>query len=145
MDPSQAVDLSSLLSKEANDSKELEEVYLCLEACSSIVWGKPEKMEKVCLVTTGATAPFPELVQAALQPESLQRLSANGFTKLIFQCGQTFTSFNNLLPTDHKGLDIEAFDFKADGLNREMRLCQAREGIANNGLVICHAGRFPKP
>ncbi|PMD56921.1 glycosyltransferase family 1 protein [Hyaloscypha bicolor E] len=97
-------------------------------------------MEKVCLITTGATAPFPELVQAVLKPESLQLLADNGFTKLIFQCGQTFKSFENLMPTDHKGLDIEVFDFKADGLNREMRMCQAHEGIANNGLVICHAG-----
>jgi len=101
-------------------------------------------MEKVCLITTGATAPFPELVQAVLKPESLQQLADNGFTKLIFQCGQTFKSFENLMPTDHKGLDIEVFDFKADGLNREMRMCQAHEGIANNGLVICHAGMFYK-
>ncbi|KAE9377958.1 glycosyltransferase family 1 protein [Stipitochalara longipes BDJ] len=97
-------------------------------------------MNKVCLITTGATAAFPELVQAALRPDCLQTLADNGFTKLIFQCGDTFNLFNNMIPVDLKGLDVEAFDFKAAGLNQEMRECQARDGVSKKGLLICHAG-----
>ena len=140
-DPFDSINITSdadQLSEEA-----LEAIYLrLLTACDSGSWDTPSKMNKVCLVTTGATAAFPELVKAALLPESLQAFADNGFTKLIFQCGATFTSFNEMMPIDLKGLNIEAFDFKAAGLNREMRECQAKDGVSKKGLLICHAGRL---
>lgn len=120
----------------------LEDICLRLFNAGSDIWEMEPRIHKVCFVTTGATAAFPELVQAALSPECLQVLADNGFTKLNFQCGDTFRSFNDLLPADLKGLDIEAFDFNKDGLNREMRECQAREGVSKKGLLICHAGMF---
>jgi beta-1,4-N-acetylglucosaminyltransferase len=100
------------------------------------------KMSKVCLITTGATAKFPELIQAALMPECLQAFVDNGFTHLNFQCGETFSTFNGLKPVDTKGLDITAFDFNKNGLNKEMRACQAKDGVSKKGLLICHAGMF---
>ena len=48
------------------------------------------------------------------------------------------------MPVDLKGLDIEAFDFKAAGLNQEMRECQAKDGVSAKGLLICHAGMLLK-
>lgn len=97
-------------------------------------------MIKECLITTGATAQFPELVTAALTPECLQAFVDNGFTHLNFQCGAAFSSFEDLKPQDTKGLDIKAFDFNKKGLNKEMRACQRKEGVSEKGLVICHAG-----
>jgi len=97
-------------------------------------------MIKECLITTGATAKFPELIQAALTPECLQAFADNGFTHLNFQCGETFSSFNDLKPVDTKGLDIKAFEFNKNGLNKEMRACQEKDGVSKKGLLICHAG-----
>lgn len=97
-------------------------------------------MIKECLITTGATANFPELIQAALTPECLQAFADNGFTHLNFQCGETFSSFQELKPVDTRDLDIRAFDFNKDGLNKEMRACQAVDGVSKKGLLICHAG-----
>jgi len=97
-------------------------------------------MTKECLITTGATAEFPELIQAALSPECLKSFVENGFTRLNFQCGASISSFQDLKPSDTKGLDINAFDFNKNGLNKEMRACQAKEGVSQKGLVICHAG-----
>jgi beta-1,4-N-acetylglucosaminyltransferase len=102
-------------------------------------------MIKECLITTGATAKFPELIQAALAPECLQAFADNGFTHLNFQCGETFSSFNDLKPVDTKGLDIKAFDFNKNGLNKEMRACQEKDGVSKKGLLICHAGMMAAP
>jgi beta-1,4-N-acetylglucosaminyltransferase len=97
-------------------------------------------MIKECLITIGATAKFPGLIQAALTPECLQAFVDNGFTRLNFQCGESFGSFESLRPVDAKGLEIKAFDFNKNGLNKEMRACQANKGVSMKGLVICHAG-----
>jgi beta-1,4-N-acetylglucosaminyltransferase len=97
---------------------------------------------KVCLITTGATAKFPELIQAALAPDCLQSFVDNGFTHLNFQCGESFNSFDDFKPADTKGLDIQAFDFNKSGLNKEMRACQGKAGVSDKGLLICHAGMF---
>lgn len=97
-------------------------------------------MIRECLITVGATAKFPELIQAALSPECLQVFVDNGFTRLNFQCGESFDLFKITRPTDTKGLEISAFDFNKNGLNKEMRACQAKESVSMKGLVICHAG-----
>jgi beta-1,4-N-acetylglucosaminyltransferase len=104
--------------------------------------GKNGKVMKVCLITTGATAKFSELIQAALAPDCLQAFVDNGFTHLNFQCGESFSSFDAFKPADTKGLNIQAFDFNKSGLNKEMRACQAKAGISKKGLLICHAGMF---
>jgi beta-1,4-N-acetylglucosaminyltransferase len=100
-------------------------------------------MIKECLITTGATAKFPELVEAALSERCLKKFVENGFTRLTFQCGDSMEEFSSLKPVDTKGLDIRGFAFNKMGLNKEIRDCQAKEGVSEEGLVICHAGQLP--
>lgn len=105
------------------------------------------KMTKECLITTGATAKFTGLIQAALSPECLQAFADNGFTRLNFQCGNSFPDFEDLKPKDTRGLEINAFGFNKHGLLKEMKACQEMNGI-EKGLIICHAGKLslsPKP
>ncbi|EKD14422.1 uncharacterized protein L3040_005745 [Drepanopeziza brunnea f. sp. 'multigermtubi'] len=96
-------------------------------------------MIKECFITTGATARFTELIQAVFAPESLQAFIDNGFTNLNFQCGDSISAFEQLRLTDTRGLVINGFDFNRNGLNKEMRACQAGNS-SRKGLVICHAG-----
>ncbi|KAH6713100.1 glycosyl transferase [Leptodontidium sp. 2 PMI_412] len=97
-------------------------------------------MIKECFITTGATAKFTELIQAALSPECLQAFVDNGFTRLNFQCGESMSAFEELKPTDTRGLEIHGFGFNKNGLTKEMRACQEKESVSRRGLVICHAG-----
>jgi len=97
-------------------------------------------MIKECLITTGATAKFRVLIEAALTPECLQAFVDNGFTNLNFQCGDLLSSWDEMVPEDVKGLKIDKFGFKKEGLNKEMRACQAKDGVRKKGLIICHAG-----
>ena len=97
-------------------------------------------MIKECLITIGATAKFPELIQAALSEECLRKFIECGFTHLNFQYGNSQELFDTLKATDVKGLDIRGFGFDAAGLNKQIRACQAKDGVSLQGLVICHAG-----
>lgn len=105
-------------------------------------------MKKECFITTGATAKFTELIRAALTEESLQAFADNGFTHITIQCGNSLAEYEDLKPADTKGLKIRAFDFNKNGLNKEMRACQAvvkrfeqdNIQVSEKGLCICHAG-----
>jgi beta-1,4-N-acetylglucosaminyltransferase len=97
-------------------------------------------MFKECFVTIGATAKFPELIQAALAPDALEAFVNNGFTRLNLQCGESFDSFESFKPTNTRGLEIKAFSFNMNGLGENMRACQAQKDVSMKGLVICHAG-----
>lgn len=104
---------------------------------------KIEKMDRICFVTTGATAPFPELIAKVLSSECLAEFEKEGFTKMFIQCGDLLTEFKagKLIPP--KGtckLAVEVFDFK-NSLHDDMRLCQAKEGARKQGLIIMHAGK----
>ncbi|PBP18618.1 glycosyltransferase family 28 domain-containing protein [Diplocarpon rosae] len=96
-------------------------------------------MTRECLITTGATAEFPELIKAALTSECLQTFVDNGFTRLNFQCGESMRAFEAVKPTEIPGLVIHGFDFNKNGLSKEMRACQATKS-SEKGLIICHAG-----
>jgi beta-1,4-N-acetylglucosaminyltransferase len=97
-------------------------------------------LHKECFVTIGATAGFEDLLIAAVSNEVLETLSELGFTNLTIQCGTMNQYFSKIKPTDSRGLRITNFDFKAQGLENEMKRCQARTGVSQEGLVICHAG-----
>lgn len=101
------------------------------------------KMHKECLITTGATAVFPQLITAALTPEALEGFTRHGFTKLTFQVGQAMDLFLNTKPPTAEcfGLEIEAFAFN-EGLDNEMRACLAEDGKSLEGMVITHAGEL---
>jgi hypothetical protein len=100
------------------------------------------KMHKECLITSGATAVFPELVTAALTPDALEAFAKHGFTKLTFQVGEAIDLFRRIKPAkaDCFGLEIEVFDFNEHGLDNELRACLAEEGKSLEGMVITHAG-----
>jgi hypothetical protein len=100
------------------------------------------KMHKECLITTGATAVFPELVNTALTPEALEAFARQGFTKLTFQVGESLGLFCRAKPPKDQcfGLELEAFDFNENGLDKELRACLAEEGKSLQGMVITHAG-----
>ena len=99
---------------------------------------------KSCLITIGATAAFPELIQAALEPRSLEKFRATGFTRLMFQCGESLEFFHGLKQVEEmeEGLDIVAFDFNRSGLSEEIKACTEKTGESEQGLVISHAGMF---
>lgn len=97
-------------------------------------------MIKECLITVGATAKFPELIQAALSKTCLQKFIENGFTRLTFQYGDSESLFEILKAVEVNELEIRGFAFDAAGLNKQIRACQAKNGVSVQGLVICHAG-----
>lgn len=103
---------------------------------------KRPHIQKVCLILTGATAAFDELVKAALEPDVLETLRLEGFTSVVFQVGPGLSYYNSLPKSENGVPTIRAFDFKKEGLNSEMRECQRKEGVAEEGLVITHAGKY---
>ncbi|KAI4908235.1 hypothetical protein J4E90_008859 [Alternaria incomplexa] len=100
---------------------------------------------KLCFVTTGATAPFTELVESVLSPTCLDSLREGGFTHLLVQYGSAedvYKQFSKLASaymqetTSSKGdLIIDGIDFNPDGLKTQFQLVQR-----SKGLVISHAG-----
>ncbi|KAB8224684.1 hypothetical protein BDV33DRAFT_144504 [Aspergillus novoparasiticus] len=103
---------------------------------------------KLCFVTVGATASFHLLLQAILDDRFLAALHEANYTHLLVQYGKDSQAlFEELLskyppgsPSRH-GIEIDGFDFNHAGLDREMRLAQARpDDGQNGGLIISHAG-----
>lgn len=95
-----------------------------------------------CLITTGATAPFIELITAAL--DCLDTFRKLGYTRITFQAGDGLSHFHEIRPDDFQGLDVEAFAF-SDGLYAQMRNLKPKweKGgrlVREEGLVITHAG-----
>jgi len=99
---------------------------------------------KLCFVTTGATAPFTELIESVLSPTCLDSLREGGFTHLLVQYGSAadvYKHFSKLASaymqeTPSKGdLVIDGIDFNLDGLKTQFQLVQR-----SKGLVISHAG-----
>lgn len=99
------------------------------------------RARKVCLILTGATAAFDQLVKESLEPAVLQKFRDEGFTDVVFQVGKGLQYYSDL-PKDENGSPaLRVFDFKKDGLTAEMRACQAKKGEAEEGLIISHAGK----
>ena len=97
-------------------------------------------LRRECLVTTGATAPFPELVHSMLQPDCLQALKGEGYTHVTFQVGESLQYWHDISPQNTFGLKLKAFDFHPD-LKTDMRKCLDREGYSK-GSVISAAGKL---
>ncbi|KAI4938448.1 hypothetical protein J4E85_000888 [Alternaria conjuncta] len=109
-----------------------------------MAWNWPSD-SKLCFVTTGATAPFTELIESVLSPKCLDSLREGGFTHLLVQYGSAedvYKQFSRLASayiqetTSSKGdLIIDGIDFNPDGLKTQFQLVQR-----SKGLVISHAG-----
>ncbi|KAG9193779.1 beta-1,4-N-acetylglucosaminyltransferase [Alternaria panax] len=99
---------------------------------------------KLCFVTTGATAPFIELIETVLSSSCLDALRESGFTHLLIQYGsakdvyQDFSMLAQAYMRESKAkrnLIIDGIDFNPDGLQAQFKLVQR-----SKGLVISHAG-----
>ena len=100
--------------------------------------------EKICFVTTGATAPFTALIQSVLSPSSVDALLGAGFTHLLVQYGTAEDIFNTYATVARKrlqqasakrALKIDGMDFDKHGLRELFTRVQQ-----SKGLVISHAG-----
>ncbi|KAM0557140.1 hypothetical protein ACHAPJ_005403 [Fusarium lateritium] len=101
-------------------------------------------LDRVCLVTVGATTGFKKLTEAALQPTFWQHLNSLGFTELHLQCGPDVAWASNQLALRKEevpsNLVVDIFDVKRNLMKEEMLSCKAADGKRNLGLVISHAG-----
>ena len=102
--------------------------------------------KKLCFVTIGATASFDELIAGALSLAFLTTLRDAGYTDLLLQYGkdgerilQKFLKESALNGVQDYGLKIGGFDFKKDGLEKEMRAAKGEDN-ASEGVVMSHAG-----
>lgn len=102
-----------------------------------------KKVRKECLVTVGATAPFEQLIQAALSPEVLNKLIEKGFTTVNYQYGDSFQLFHEVTANHNSAIKVYGFGFKREGLGADIKKCKKEEGKSEEGLVITHAGKFP--
>ncbi|KAI4683074.1 uncharacterized protein J4E84_006976 [Alternaria hordeiaustralica] len=105
---------------------------------------------KLCFVTTGATAPFTELIESVLSPTCLDSLREGGFTHLLVQYGSAedvYKQFSKLASAyiqenPSKGtLVIDGIDFNPDGLKTQFQLVQRSKGSGS----ILEALRYQIP
>ncbi|KAG7413644.1 glycosyltransferase family 28 C-terminal domain-containing protein [Fusarium sp. MPI-SDFR-AT-0072] len=102
------------------------------------------RLDRVCLVTVGATTGFGKLVESVLQPSFWQYMNSQRFTQLRVQCGPDLVWASKQL-ADRKdnipsGLCIDLFASKKNLMKEEMYLCKDADGKRQLGLVISHAG-----
>ena len=99
---------------------------------------------KLCFVTTGATAPFTELIESVLSPSTLDTLCENGFTHLLVQYGTAKEIFDRFSSAGRTHLEqtgqisvlvIDGIDFDSGGLKAQFKLVQQSKGLA-----VSHAG-----
>jgi len=121
----------------------------------------PATSRKVCFVTVGATAPFDLLIRASVTPSFLQYLASQNYTDLLIQHGKDGDRLlRDLLPEAMfdisdplvdpwaivEGIKISRFDFRKEGLQREMLAARGSSlGYRIAGVVICHAGMLTAP
>ncbi|KAF5579641.1 beta-1 4-n-acetylglucosaminyltransferase [Fusarium pseudoanthophilum] len=101
-------------------------------------------LDRVCLVTVGATTGFGKLVESVLQPRFWQYMHSQSFTQLRVQCGPDL-AWASIQLADHKddipsGLCIDLFASRKNLMKEEMSLCKDADGKRQLGLVISHAG-----
>jgi beta-1,4-N-acetylglucosaminyltransferase len=100
--------------------------------------------QQYCLVTVGATVGFKTLVDGVLHPTFWEFLRSKGFTNLRIQCGpdipwasRKLSSLQGEIP---EGFDVHVFELSRSLMKEEMILCQARQGVRSQGVIISHAG-----
>lgn len=99
---------------------------------------------KLCFVTTGATAPFTELIESVLNSSTIDTLIQNGYTHLLVQYGTAKDIFERSVAAGRSHLEqtgstsgfiIDGIDFNPEGLRAQFMLVQR-----SKGLVVSHAG-----
>jgi beta-1,4-N-acetylglucosaminyltransferase len=103
------------------------------------------RLDRVCLVTVGATTGFGKLVESVLQPSFWQYMNSQRFTQLRVQCGPDLAWASKQLAGRKvnipSGLCIDLFASKKNLMKEEMSLCKDADGKRQLGLVISHAGK----
>lgn len=111
------------------------------------------KVMKVCFVTVGATAAFPDLIAAVANEQFFKLLAEKKFTHLFVQYGahgryQFDSCLDGHYPGDafFHGIDVTGFDFQKD-LNDYMGMAMEKKPYGKHrehqelGLMISHAGK----
>lgn len=110
-------------------------------------------MQKLCLVTVGATADFTTLVEAVCNQDFLEALRNHHYTELRIQYGkggsEIFSNFiaNDRLPSGVALMNrivVEGFGFH-NSLEQDMRLAKGGLESYEEGVIISHAGKLPIP
>jgi beta-1,4-N-acetylglucosaminyltransferase len=108
---------------------------------------------KVCFVTVGATAAFPELIAAVANEQFFKLLAEKSFTHLFVQYGahgreQFDSCLDGHYPGDafFHGIDVTGFDFQKDlsdymGMAMEKKPYSRPHQHQELGLMISHAGK----
>ena len=106
-------------------------------------------MQKLCLVTVGATADFTTLVEAVCNQDFLEALVQHRYTELRIQYGKGGgEAFSRLIAYKQlpsglalvDGIVVEGFDFRAS-LAQDMRLAKGGLESYEEGVIISHAGK----
>nr|OQO23730.1 hypothetical protein B0A51_09037 [Rachicladosporium sp. CCFEE 5018] len=99
--------------------------------------------QKIAFLTTGATATFPALIEAAVSPSFLEALAAQQYTELAVQHGadgqQLYDRLVSKAESSGSGVKVTGFALDKTGLGRHMRRAQSSNN-AEEGVVIAHAG-----
>lgn len=110
----------------------------------------PPPLSKTAFITVGATASFKSLLEYVLSPPLLSAFASKSYTRLVLQCGPSLEFVRAFVVKlremlDRLGLEVEAFDYKPEGLREEMLRVKARPGVSELGVVVTHAGEFGRP
>lgn len=106
----------------------------------------PDRAQKTCFVTIGATASFSGLIRAVLATDFRKALESQGYTHLLVQYGQDGRAlFEQSLQQQERvnvsSLRIGGFDLDKAGLGRYMKQAKGHgNSNAAEGVVISHAG-----
>lgn len=101
-------------------------------------------MQKLCFVTTGATAPFIGLIESILSSSSLDALLGCGISRVLVQYGTAKSVYETSTKAAREylkqtgketQLEIDGMDFDSSGLSEQFTLVQK-----TRGLVVSHAG-----
>lgn len=103
-------------------------------------------MQKLCFVTTGATAPFIGLIESILSSSSLDALLGCGISRVLVQYGTAKSVYETSTKAAREylkqtgketQLEIDGMDFDSSGLSEQFTLVQK-----TRGLVVSHAGKL---
>lgn len=103
-------------------------------------------VNKLCLVTVGATAPFEKLIQAVLHESFIAELEKHDFTRLLIQYGKGGQPIFDAYRAEYENgnivhdIQIGGFDLRP---NMTPYVCMVREDPSIGqelGMMISHAG-----
>jgi hypothetical protein len=110
----------------------------------------PSTLRRECFVAVGATASFRILFDSVLTSAFVDTLADLGYTHLKIQCGPDlwYAKYKARILEESeesawRGIKLALFDFNKLGLGTEMRGCKGKDMKSREGVVVCHAGKFP--